>query len=102
MTRKSRRELERELENLVDDISQTSNPISGSELSEVDKHDARTLLRYRQHVAADIGVHIDDCDALAKLLAVARENVGAGNVTVDALQAAADATGFEPGGTDDA
>mgnify|MGYP006273878119 CR=1 FL=1 len=101
MTRPSKRELERSIGKLVDDAPETGQATGDVELSEADKHDARALLRYRYQVATDTDVHLDhdeDRDVLVKLLATARGNIGTGNVTVDALEASADAIGFEPGG----
>lgn len=101
MTRSSKRELERSVEELVADLPESTQPTGGVELSEADKHDVRSLLRYRQQVAADTGVHIDDRDIFVELMATARANVDAGEVTVDVIEASADAIGFEPG-VDDA
>jgi len=94
MTRKSKREIERALEELTADVAAKEGVVDEIELSDADEHDARALLRYRQKVAAETGVHIDDHDTLVSLLKTARGNVGAGDVTVDALTASAEAIGF--------
>lgn len=101
MTRKSRRELERAIDELEADVG-GDQATADVELTEETKHDALALLRYCQQVAGDTGVHLDhdeDRDVLVKLLATARGNIGAGNVTADAIETAADTIGFEPGGS---
>jgi len=95
MTRKSKRELERVLDDLTGERAEGETALNDADLSEPDKHDARSLLRYRYQVAADTGVHIDDRDALVNLISTARDDVGAGNVTVETLEDAADTIGFE-------
>lgn len=99
MMRKSKRELERELETLSQGPARET--ASGHcELSEGDKRDVRTVLRYRQQVAAETGVRLDiedDRAVFTNLLATAREHGTPGELEVPDVEAAADRIGFSAG-----
>lgn len=98
MTRKSKRQLEREVEKLVDAVPETEAPAGKYKLSDADRHDAYELILYMQQVASgENGVNLDDRKILTEIQKAAQAKGTAGELTVADYEAAAAEIGFIPG-----
>lgn len=99
MTRRSKRELEKAVEDLVEN---THHEEPSSNLTDEEREDYRTVLRWRRQLSRDHGVHLDiESEVFAEIVGevFAGNLVGApqrGEVELDDVQAAAEAVGFEP------
>ncbi|QLG49095.1 hypothetical protein [Natrinema halophilum] len=95
MTRRSKREIERALEELSSGRAAAAES-ADFEISEAVRHDALAFIRYCHHVAAETQVHIQPADLPGNLIKTALGTVEQGGLTVDRIEAAAEHVGFEP------
>jgi hypothetical protein len=97
--RKSKREIQTDIEQLTDEVASKGPPDGDGGLSEAETKAVHTVLKYRRQVADDVGVHLDDRAVIEDLLETALSDVDdVGALTVADLEAAAEEIEFEPGG----